>query len=173
MSVRKTALSLIMILVLGVLSPAMASTYLFQPAPSSLNVFDESGDVNWLNLFDSIEYYKPGSHVGTYTHFGNAAAGGSALNDSVNGGTFFAGQGLSLDPWGGVSGNEKFSAVVAALAGCIGADCFDFSPQSDRKLSFTTFGETYCPRPVPLPDSLWFLFSGFGTLLAVRRWRRE
>jgi len=175
MGVKKTALSLIMILVFGVLSTAAASTYFFQPASSSLNVFDEGGNINWSDLFDSIEQYNPGSHVEMYTHSGDTAGGETALNGPANSGGFFAGQGLSLDPWSGVSGHEKFSAVVAALAGCIGTDLFDYSSQTDRRFSFNTFGETCSPRrpPVPLPGSLWFLFSGFGTLLATRRWRRK
>jgi len=118
-----------LILVFGVLSTAAASTYFFQPASSSLNVFDEGGNINWSDLFDSIEQYNPGSHVEMYTHSGDTAGGETALNGPANSGGFFAGQGLSLDPWSGVSGHEKFSAVVAALAGGPSADASELAPQ--------------------------------------------
>ncbi|NIA19865.1 MAG: hypothetical protein GWP07_05490 [Xanthomonadaceae bacterium] len=174
----KTLLCITIILVFGMVTTAMASTFLFQPEPTSLSVVEGNGTINWSGLFASIDQYKPASHRGFYTHTLDATPGGSSTG-GLSGGSFFAGQGLSLDSGGNLSGigqhrNGKVSAVVAALAGFIGADRLDgFIPHSDRHLSFNTYGETCSPALVPLPGSWWFLFSGFGTLLASRRWWRR
>ena len=145
MSMKQTALFFTIILVFGVVSRVVASTYLIQSAPTSLSAFDESGSIHWSELFDSIEQYTSGSRAWMYTH--SEAAGGAALDAAVNGDVFFAGhQGI---------GSVTFN-------------------QDDIHLRFETFGSMYCEKPanVPLPASLWFLFSGFGTLLAIRRWWR-
>ena len=125
---------------------------------------------------DTIERYKPGLHHELYTHALDAPAGGNSFTGFVGGGNFFAGQGLSLDSWGDLSGigqhrNEKVSAVVAALAGFLGDDRLGIG--TDIHLSFNAYGATYCSQ-VPLPGSLWFLFSGLGVLGVARRgwWRK-
>jgi hypothetical protein len=60
--------------------------------------------------------------------------------------------------------------VVAALAGYFGDDRIGIG--ADIHLSFNTFGQT--SRVVPLPGSLWFLFSGLRMLGVARRgwWRK-
>ena len=175
MSMKKTVLCAVMIFVFILVPAAMASTFTAQLGANSPSAFDGDGNINWSGLFNSIEQYKPGSHYNSYTH-SEDAAGGSAFADVSSGVGMFVGQGLSLASGGNPSGigrhgNEKFSAVVAALAGCPGADQPGYN--STFQLRFETFGSIYSPRPVPLPGSLWFLFSGFGTLLAARRWRRK
>ncbi|MEA2108224.1 MAG: VPLPA-CTERM sorting domain-containing protein [Pseudomonadota bacterium] len=176
MNRMKAMVFIMVILVFGLVAPAMASTYLFQPEPTGMAALDASGNVNWSGLFASIERYKPGSNPGLYTHSPDTAAGGTSLFGALNDGNFFAGQGLSLDPWGNFSGtarygNERVAAVVAALAGFLGEDHVNYSSIPDRYRSFKTLGVT-C-SPVPLPPSLWFLFSGLGLLgVARRRWWR-
>jgi hypothetical protein len=179
MDMIKKMLFAIVILVLGLVSAATASTYYtFQPDSSDMYTFDGNGNVDWSGLFDTIERYNPGSHRELYTHSEDAVAGGTALGDAVNNRGFFAGQGLSLDFWGNLSGigrhgNEKFSAVVAALAGFLDDDRLGIG--ADINFSFNTFGSTYSPvSQVPLPGSLWFLFSGLGMLGVARRgwWRK-
>ena len=174
MDMIKTVLFAIVILVFGMVATSMASTYIFQPEPTAVYSFDGTGNINWSGLFDSIERYKPGSHHELYTHALDAPAGGNSFTGFVGGGNFFAGQGLSLDSWGNLSGigqhrNEKVSAVVAALAGFLGADRHGLG-NADIHLSFNNYGSTYTPSTtVPLPGSLWFLFSGLGMLGVARR----
>ena len=176
MDMIKTILFVMVIFVLGLVSTATASAYTFQSDPSDMYTFDGNGNVDWSGLFDTIERYKPSSHHELYTHSLDAPAGGSSFTGFVNGGNFFAGQGLSLDSWGDLSGigqhrNEKVSAVVAALAGFLGDDRLGIG--TDIHLSFNAYGATYCSQ-VPLPGSLWFLFSGLGVLGVARRgwWRK-
>ncbi len=179
MDMIKTVLFAIVILVFGMVATSMASTYIFQPEPTAVYSFDGTGNINWSGLFDSIERYKPGSHHELYTHALDAPAGGNSFTGFVGGGNFFAGQGLSLDSWGDLSGigqhrNEKVSAVIAALAGFLGDDRVGIGSNPDRYHSFSTFGQTSCVCTVPLPGSLWFLFSGLGMLGVARRgwWRK-
>ena len=172
MGLTKKLLCIIVILVFGIAGVATASAYTFQPDSSAMYSFAGNGNINWSGLFDSIERYKPGSHRELYTHSEDAVAGGTVLGGAANNGSFFAVQGLSLDSWGNFNAadqhiNEKVLAVVAALGGFLGADRLDFGARSDRHLSFSTFGQESCV--VPLPGSLWFLFSGLGMLGVVRR----
>ncbi|MEA3240790.1 MAG: VPLPA-CTERM sorting domain-containing protein, partial [Pseudomonadota bacterium] len=81
-----------------------------------------------------------------------------------------AGQGLSPDVWGNFSGtarfgNERVAAVVAVLAGFLADD----RPGIGADIQLLS---TCSPvSSVPLPPSLWFLFSGLGLLgVARRRW---
>ena len=169
----KTLLCIIVILVFGMVSTAMASTFLFQPEPTTVSAFDGNGTINWSGLFASIDHYKPASHRAFYTHGADATPGGTFSGGESAGGVF-VGQGLSLDFGAGRHLNEKVAAVVAALAGCVGTDHLDFGSNLDQYRSFSALGATYSPvSTVPLPGSLWFLFSGFGTLLATRRWWRK
>ena len=181
MNRMKAMVFVIVMLVFGLLAPVMASTYLFQPEPTGMAALDASGNINWSGLFSSIERYKPGSNPGLYTHSLDTAAGGTSLPGALNGGNFLAGQGLSLDSLGNFSGtdryrNEKVASVVAALAGFFAADRLGTGTGNDMHISFSTVGSTYMfpPTPVPLPPSLWFLFSGLGLLgVARRRWWRQ
>ena len=179
MDMIKTILFVMVIFVLGLVSTATASAYTFQSDPSDMYTFDGNGNVDWSGLFDTIERYKPSSHHELYTHSLDAPAGGSSFAGFVGGGNFFAGQGLSLDSWGNLSGigqhrNEKVSAVIAALACFLGDDRVGIGSNPDRYHSFSTFGQTSCVCTVPLPGSLWFLFSGLGMLGVARRgwWRK-
>lgn len=166
----KTLLCITIILVFGMVATAVASTFLFQPEPTALSAVEGNGTINWSGLFASIDQYKPASHFELYTHSSDATRGGT-FPAGVTGSGVFIDQRLSLDSGAGQQLNEKVAAVVAALAGCIGTDRLDLDVNYDRYRSFSTFGETCSPCPtVPLPGSLWFLCSGFGTLLATRRW---
>ncbi|MCK4378287.1 MAG: VPLPA-CTERM sorting domain-containing protein [Deltaproteobacteria bacterium] len=176
MGTIKMMLFAIVILVFGIVATAMASTYIFQPEPTEMYAFDGNGNINWSGLFNSIERYKSGSGSELYVHSSDAA-GGTVFTAGRSVGGFFASQGLSLDSWGNLSGigqhrNEKVSAVVAALAGFLGDDRLGIG--ADIHLSFNNSGSTYSPAPVPLPASLWFLFSGLGMLGIARRgwWRK-
>ncbi|MEA3240622.1 MAG: hypothetical protein U9P37_03460 [Pseudomonadota bacterium] len=171
MNRMKAMVFIMVILVFGLVAPAMASTYLFQPEPTGMAALDASGNVNWSGLFASIERYKPGSNPGLYTHSPDTAAGGTSLFGALNDGNFFAGQGLSLDPWGNFSGtarygNERVAAVVAALAGFLADDRLGTGTEIHLLSTYEC--------SIPLPPSLWCLFSGLGLLgVARRRWWRQ
>jgi len=175
MGMIKKILFVIAILVFGLVATVMAST--FQSESTNMSALDGTGNINWSGLFDSIERYKQGSGNELYVHPMAAVAEGAGFTDAIRKSSVFAGQGGALDSWGDLSGadqyiNEKVSGVDGALTGSIGADGVGFD--SISHLRFDTFGTTYSPvSNVPLPGSLWFLFSGFGTLLATRRWWRK
>lgn len=168
----KTLLFAIVILVFGMAVTSMASTYIAQPGPTA--TYHGDGDINWTGLFNSLEQYELGSHHELYTHSLDTV-GGTMFADVGSARDVFVGQGLSLPFWEAPSatgqyGNERISAVVAALAGFLRDDRIGSGTAIHH--SFNTLGQT--SNIVPIPGSLWFLFSGLGMLGIARRgwWRK-